>query len=1209
MGLLPFVYFGQFFSVFSDFSALSSSDHIYSSISVSFSAFSLIFRRFSLSDHCSSSNLVVMSKRLAENSEASDEMSDECQDSPNFEPGTIVLLCNLPENLKASNNTEATVIHIVKKTFGKCEKVMVQAVIHGVSQRLRLPINCVKLPPLIRPPPIPPIVAPSVTSQSTLSRLYNGFAAGMDAALQLFSRAVVVQPPVEDVADEEEVTAPGFQFRLVKPPKAVRSDDQLVDQDDTDPYSEYMKSLTEWKVALYYKGTMARDTTIFGPFEVLDMKNQLSQAAARCGFGLTDQFGHRESAASCSFSMGCSCGRLRSDNVEAKPFVKDLHLIVASAAIKTKKIRPGRFGGGYMRATTQRTRSKYCQCHCLFNFTSVNVDEHGLFTWKFNTRRGCSNSTQHTGHPRTPIALMTHEVVTVIRGLADNFTVPSILTLIREQFKVPFTRSQIRYAAQKNTIALEGHRQIAHSGGGGVEQVLNFLARTKAACLLLLQALDGVDAGKMFMYDSKELLVTRLSDYDMKKPVLEQDPSRVFSWQGKNYFVLCLAWNWITEAQTFHAFPEVCVIDCQHGVTNTTDGMNCIGIDGNMHNISALRVFIYSQSQEVFRWVLCVAFPHIVLNFDKIKVFFSDDDQHMGPVLKGLVGPGKLFPLAKYFKCAWHLIRHNVEDTFGKGNVENPWQQRLISALSRVRKSESVAEFDATTLWMWCIVRGMEDLGEPRSKLRLKVAAFITKRLEMSDSWVLFHQLLLPTRGGSTTQRVESDHCTSREAGVDARNSWLLTARRMHAILDKRRVVKREWCDRQIGSSLIRGPTVSSSNNVPTLTPSTLKTLDAAYLPWSIETFEEQLLLSSVCDIRFVGKGELVNGFSSVKFVVWCSNPHYGAGSDSEEDDADSIEGDASDHDPDNNDDVAAVNMAAMSDTELDAKRQKHDKDDANSVDYPELELPALPASTRFHWLRLRTVHVFMVDGTDNMAFRCSCGFFSRIGTACRHVLRALRFILETVAKACVDPDEATVAPPILAHVDFSGFFKLDWCSKIRYHSIIFNNPLPPDDCIIYDCYIHNLTLLPHFVQQAEAQHLKTATIMIDNGCKVYEGIPKEGLPDDCRYEFKPHDDSDNSGGEHDDGPVGKEGEKLGGPSGRSLRFTPTNANAEHMLQKMLKSVGKNTAARAYLGAQMIAMQAEIARIVQPKVNPQDLRRHFSKSDLANGRPRPLQRK
>ena len=124
-----------------------------------FSAFCFNLSGLSSCNRCPSSNFVVMSNHLscrnglapdasADNSEASDEMSDECQDTPNFEPGTIVLLCDLPENLKASENTEATVIYIEKK----CEKVMVQAVIHGVSQKLRLPIRMIKLPPLIRPP-------------------------------------------------------------------------------------------------------------------------------------------------------------------------------------------------------------------------------------------------------------------------------------------------------------------------------------------------------------------------------------------------------------------------------------------------------------------------------------------------------------------------------------------------------------------------------------------------------------------------------------------------------------------------------------------------------------------------------------------------------------------------------------------------------------------------------------------------------------------------------------------------------------------------------------------------------------------------------------------------------------------------------------------------------------------------------------------------
>ncbi len=202
----------------------------------------------------------------------------------------------------------------------------------------------------------------------------------------------------------------------------------------------------------------------------------------------------------------------------------------------------------------------------------------------------------------------------MIRGLADNFTVPSILMFLREQFKVPFTRSQIRYAAQKNEIALVGHRVIAQSGAGGVQQVLNFSARTKPTCLLLIQGLDGENDGKMFMYNSKGSGgIVRMSDYDMKKPELAQDPSRVFTWCGQQHFVLCLAWNWLTETETFGAFPEVCVLDCQNGVTMTTDGMNCIEVDGNLHNVSALRVFIHSQSQDVFRWVFCEAFPIIVV--------------------------------------------------------------------------------------------------------------------------------------------------------------------------------------------------------------------------------------------------------------------------------------------------------------------------------------------------------------------------------------------------------------------------------------------------------------------------------------------------------------------------------------------------------------------------------------------------------------------
>ena len=245
---------------------------------------------------------------------------DEIEDTRTLEAGTIVLLCNLPDNLRALENCEAAVIlyESVQKSYGKSEKVLVktvQSAKHGVSQTIRLPIHMIELPPA-------QIVAPIATLKSTFSKVFVGIAAGLDAAMQLFSRPAV-QPPVDISEDEADdgATASGaslFQFRLVKPRQAVGADQSLVGQGNSDAYSEYMKSVTEWKVALYYKGIVATDTTIFGPYEAVDMKYQLAQAAARCGFNISDPHGMRNSDKSCSFYMSCSCGRERCDKPEPR---------------------------------------------------------------------------------------------------------------------------------------------------------------------------------------------------------------------------------------------------------------------------------------------------------------------------------------------------------------------------------------------------------------------------------------------------------------------------------------------------------------------------------------------------------------------------------------------------------------------------------------------------------------------------------------------------------------------------------------------------------------------------------------------------------------------------------------------------------------------------------------------------------------------------
>ena len=726
-----------------------------------------------------------MSKRLDSRREASSEDGDdEEEDASIFKIGTEVVMNGLPPGNPSYENAVGTITLIDAKTahLGQSAKVMVNVTSPIGLANIRLAVRFLTL-----------------HQRSTLSRIGIALSATFDAALQLLKPARVQVPVLASVnssesfesSDDQEtesVPSTRFRFKVIKcHPEAVPEPDSDIESSSQalsafqNQMATYMKQLTEWRVVLLYDGIVATNSTIFGPYEIVDMKNQLTNAAAACGFGLTDPFGPRQSTQSCSFSMRCSCGRDRTSSTEPKSYAKVLSSIVASTSTKQRKLRPGRFGGGYMRATTARNRSKFCSCDLEFNFTSEVQDEHGLLSWKFNTRRNCKNKTIHTGHPRTGFAIMSNDVTVIIRGLADNFTVPSILQLLRQQFKVPFTRSQIRYTCIRQNIPLVGHNSIAHSGVLGVAQTLNFLGRTRASGLLLLQKVDGENAGKMFQFSTKTGAIVRLSDYDGSKPVLAPDSSRIFtsvhpSYLGKKFFVWCVAWNWDTEAETFGMYPEVCIIDCMHGAANSTDGMNCIGVDGNLHNIGALRVFVFAQTMEVFRWVFCEAFPALVKNYKKIKVFFSDDDQHMGPVLKLLVGPGKLFPNASYLKCAWHLIRHNIEDIFGKGFGENPWQQRLISILSRVRKCETTEEFEACVVWMWRVVKGMEELGDVRSKLRLKVAAFITKRLDMKESWVMMYQLSLPTHGCSTTQRVESDHGTQRDSGeipvARLRNTW-----------------------------------------------------------------------------------------------------------------------------------------------------------------------------------------------------------------------------------------------------------------------------------------------------------------------------------------------------------------------------------------------------------------------------------------------------
>ena len=425
----------------------------------------------------------------------------------------------------------------------------------------------------------------------------------------------------------------------------------------------------------------------------------------------------------------------------------------------------------------------------------------------------------------------------------------------------------------------------------------------------------------------------------------------------------------------------------------------------------------------------------------------------------------------------------------------------------------------------------------------------------------------------------------------------------MHAILDKRRTIKREWCDRQVGSRLIRGPTVDTTLKASHLSSASLKQYDSFALPWALETLEEQVLLSSNCSVAFVGPGQ--SQCASVisvtsKFIVWTQNKDYDAGSDSEEDDADVVIPEDDDADPHHEDDVTSgfQNLSFSTNT-------KHSKPpELPEMDCADLDVEILPLATRFHWLRLRTVQIWRVPETDLIKFTCSCGFVYRIGTGCRHMLAVLCYMLLAIASAA---DVEPVISTIFDGIDLTGFFNMDWCSKIRYHSGIFGaDALPPLAAAIPQCYIRSSTLLQHFLQQAELKKLIPASTN-ENGKLIWTGVPRAGLPLHANYNACSSDDESD---EEVDGEQTSHASAGGGAAAidkhkRPTRFAPTNHNAEMILQKILACVGKSSEARVYVGSMLNTILSEVTRIVQPKAKIGELRRHFTQSDYQHGRPKP----
>lgn len=563
----------------------------------------------------------------------------------------------------------------------------------------------------------------------------------------------------------------------------------------------------------------------------------------------------------------------------------------------------------------------------------------------------------------------------------------------------------------------------------------------------------------------------------------------------------------------FASYPQVVQMDCQANVNQKTDGFIVVGICGNYHNVTVLKSFVGSQKSETFRWILLTAFPFLVLNCARIRTILTDGCQALIGEIRAECHPGGMFPQAIMLRCIFHFLIDAFDREFGYG-MQTPWFQYVKKGLFRLRACESREEFEDCREFVLRTCAGFDVPEFPKRS----VIKFIMSRLANPEDWVLFAHVSCETRGCQSTQACESEQGHSRNTGVNARCSFLVTIIRYERLLTCRMKKLLRWVNRQLDGTLARGVTNESES---TLSIALLKRLDAEMLPWMLDTVEEQMLLGRG-DLRCVYTAS--NG-SRHTFSVWYEGEKHDTddahklqtavhGAGSSDDENGDVSGDGGDYGDDGHEEP---------------KRRKIDSHDENWTDEIEAELDQIlsnPVSveTEFMFRKVRRV-VAMVDPKDasNVLLSCSCGYHKRIGVACRHIwcllftiLKAVPVLLEgthRVRSMCNCVQKPTTCPTCMESPHYSkfdweqfptfDFFKMvnmDVGNKVKYHAILHTHA-PTENLFPV---IHSTVFYPRIPASLFRKFLE------DNDPEGMDRVPTSGLPLNNDQQDNPdHDDRD----------------------------------------------------------------------------------------------------
>jgi hypothetical protein len=624
-----------------------------------------------------------------------------------------------------------------------------------------------------------------------------------------------------------------------------------------------------------------------------------------------------------------------------------------------------------------------------------------------------------------------------------------------------------------------------------------------------------------------------------------------------------------------------------------------------------MRAYIHNQRSETFRFLLRVAFPELVINFAAIRAFFVDGWEATLSELRALCQENELFPLAQIIRCMWHLLTDAYDKQFGYASTST-WFTLFKSLLYRIRNSETLREFQEGTQFV--IRLGATNNAEPGDSMfpSADMVKFVLSRTTNHEDWVLLHHLCVPTRGTSTTQRVEADQGHSRDHEINARNSWLLTVKKHDTAHHEQRRALLVWSDKQLGRALCRAPT---NSHVSTLTQALLSKLDSIALPWTVDNIEVQLLLGQKERMRcvYVSCDEVAESIKKHVFKVFCE--------DGEEDvDLSDVADDPVV--------IAAVEVSSSSDdqeTHSDGcsrppkkKRKKSHEavasyDDQESKDddthvrssleftdnllddfHTAMSMP-LPRGTKFTWKKVRTITVLPNPrDASQVVLICDCGFPSRIGFACRHIFCFLIKILKAVLYKL--QNNSQFAWDKFPDFNFESLINMDICCKIKYHAVL------RDKIGAAAKGFASLSDMKKFRPKMSA-HL--FTLYVRNFKPEDDvNVPAQGLPDgSCRDgDSNHHDDSLHNapGRSHLQQQPARRRES-------SRERAPTKAHVDNEIDEIwqlttrIKAADKQQEARILVGSTIASLKDSI-RALHPDTAPRKLTRYMSKSDLYKGR-------